>query len=64
MRTFIMTDKYYGGTIILRRIRNYRWTKGKGLEYQLDYSSGIWVKSDYNLKEFLNGDCGHFQEVV
>lgn len=36
-------------------------TKGKGLQAAM---FGLWVKSDYNLKEFLNGDAGHFMETT
>lgn len=60
MRYFKMTQKYIGGSMVERRCMDYRWTKGRGLQCQID---GAWIKSEYTLREFLARMNGDFVEV-
>ncbi len=59
-RIFKMSKFTDGG--LARYTRDYRWSAASDLECEV--FSGKWVLSAYTLKEFLNGDNGHFTEVT
>ena len=63
MRTFKITDKYVGNSMVKRTVINFRWTRRTGLECEM--WPGKWVKSGYTLREFTSGmEGGHFIETT
>ena len=62
LRTFEITDLFIGNSNLKVTVKNYRWTRRTGL--QCEMRPDTWVKSEYNLREFLSDMNGTFIETT